>query len=134
MVFLFLIISGFGFSACSSEPTSIDSSQVNTSSVNAVAGDISGNPFGITKSDLKSKKNPNGIGDFVYVEETRFDGVERFLIWLVVNEQAHPLNSPSKETTPDLPWLREADETVLDSIGISPYQATEAIEIVFGEQ
>lgn len=76
----------------------------------AVARHLGGNELGIAATDLMTKKNPKGEGFFVYVPKTRFRGVERLVLWLVLDNSAYPLNGPSKNTTPNLPWPREADQ------------------------
>lgn len=103
--------------------------------IQAVADNLpSNNLLDIQVEDLKGMENPNGEGIFVYVEETRFSGVERFILWLVIDGIPYPVNGATKDVTPDLPWPREAAEGVWDRTGLSPYSATEAIEIVFGPQ
>ena len=89
------------------------------------------NSLGIGGAEFRTKPNPKGKGVFVYDPRTRFSGVERNLIWVVVRDQAHPLNGPSKMLTPSLKWPREADPVVWKSTGLDPFTATEAIKIVF---
>jgi len=91
------------------------------------------NKLSITASQLKSKQNPKGEGTFVYVSQTRFVGVERYLIWLTFDGQGYALNGPSKETTPQLPWPRDAAPDAWKRTNLDPYIATEAIKIVFGQ-
>ncbi len=103
--------------------------------VEVVAAHLSTNKLGIEASALKSRPNPNGEGTFVYVPETRFHGVERKVIWLVIDGQAYPLNGATKgSVTPGLPWPREAPEALWARTRLSPYMASEAIGIVFGAQ
>jgi len=108
-------------------------SSTTTPSIQVVAGAIGSNKLNITLSDLQEKPNPKGEGIFVYVPQTQFNGVERFVIWMVIDGQAYPLNGATKDVTPSLIWPREAPESVWQTTGISPYVATEAIEIVFGQ-
>ncbi len=61
---------------------------------------------------LRTKPNPRGQGTFVYHPTTRFVGVERHLLWLVLDGKAYALNGASKDITPTLPWPREAEDTV----------------------
>ena len=100
--------------------------------VDAVAKHLRGNRLGVAATDLMTKKNPKGEGHFVDVPKTRFRGVERPLLWFVLDGRAYPLNGPSKDTTPNLPWPREADQQTWANSGLNPYSASEAIEIVFG--
>lgn len=62
------------------------------------------NKLGVSRSDLEVIDNPKGDGYIVYVPETRFSGIERYLIWVVVDDKAYKTNSPSNMVTPDLPW------------------------------
>jgi len=83
--------------------------------------------------EFKTKINPTGEGVLVYDPRTRFNGIKRNLIWLVLNDTAYPLNGPSKMLTPHLKWPREVPEREWAKTGLSPFNATEAIEIVFGK-
>ncbi len=101
--------------------------------INTVAGNLKANKLKIEVKDLRSKDNPKGEGVFVYVPQTRFYGVKRNIIWLVIEGQAYPLNGPTKTLISSLAWPREAPEEVWDKTGLNPYTPTEAIEIVFGK-
>ena len=90
------------------------------------------NKLGVTGREFQTKANPKGQGTFVYDPRTRFAGVERNLIWLVVKGQAFALNGPTKTLTPSLKWPREADPALWKTTGLDAYMATEAIKIVFG--
>ena len=57
--------------------------------------------------EFKTKDNPIGKGVFVYDPRTRFYGVERYLIWYVINDKVYPLNGPSKMLTPNNKFPRE---------------------------
>lgn len=83
--------------------------------------------------DLRSMPNPKGRGTFVYCPRTDFGGVERLVIWLVLEGQAYPLNGATKgSVTPSISWPREATEAQWSTTGLDPYSASEAIRIVFG--
>ena len=102
--------------------------------VRLVSGSVESNKLNVTSSDLRAKKNPKGDGVFVYVPQTRFSGVERYVIWLVVDAKGYALNSPSKMVTPSLPWPRDADEATWNKTGINKFNgASEAIDILFGK-
>ena len=121
----------FAASACSSG--SGDSSGA-TAEILAVAQHLSGNKLGIKVEDLRSLPNPRGQGTFVYCPTTRFSGVERKVLWLVLNGQAFPLNGATKgSVTPSLPWPREVPEEEWGATGLDPYFPSEALKIVFGE-
>lgn len=103
------------------------------SAVLIVAQHLAGNKLGIAAEDLRSLPNPKGEGTFVYCPDTRFHGVERKVIWLVVEGQAYPLNGATKGTvTPSLLWPREAPEEQWRTTGLDPYSPAEALTIVFG--
>ena len=90
------------------------------------------NKLGVGGREFKTKPNPKGAGVFVFDPRTTFSGVKRNLIWLVIDDEAYPLNGPSKKLTPSLKWPREADPKTWKKTGLDPFMATEAIEIVFG--
>ena len=120
----------------SSPSTSAETSQQSSEEANAiklVSASIESNRLNVTANDLKAKKNPKGDGIFVYVPQTRYSGVERYVIWMVIDSKAYALNSPSKMVTPSLSWPRDADDTMWNKTGINTYNgASEAIEILFG--
>ena len=90
------------------------------------------NKLGVDSSDLREMANPKGDGAFVYVPQTRFYGVERYVLWMVIDGRAYPVNGATKNITPTLQWPREAPDDLWKRTGFSPFLATEAIEIVFG--
>jgi len=66
------------------------------------------NKLAVGGREFRVKRNPVGPGCLVYDPRTRFSGVERNLLWLVVDETtAYALNSPSKMVTPALKWPRD---------------------------
>ena len=98
-----------------------------------VTKNIGSNELGITTSSLRSKPNPLGEGTFVYVPKTRFNGVERKIIWIVIDDQVFPLNGATKGSlTPNLSWPREAPKNLWSRTGLDPYMASDAINLVFG--
>lgn len=108
-------------------PTSVPSS----TSTQIVSGFLGGNNLGIAPEDLAEKANPQGEGTFVYVPQSRFSGVERFLIWVVIDGQAYPLNGATKNITPSLVWPREALDATWEKTGVNRFAATESIDFVF---
>ncbi len=91
------------------------------------------NKLGVGGAEFRTKPNPKGKGVFVYDPRTKFHGAERRLIWLVLDEQAYPLNGPSKMLTPRLKWPREIDPKIWKTTGLDPYMATEALAIAFSD-
>jgi hypothetical protein len=92
------------------------------------------NKLGVGGAEFKTKNNTKGDGIFVFNPKTEFNGTKRYLIWLVIKDEAYPLNGPSKMITPDLKWPREANPDIWKKTGLDPYIATEAIEIVYGQK
>lgn len=90
------------------------------------------NKLGVRLDDLRVKDNPNGEGSIVYVERTNFFGLERYVVWMVVDSSAFALNSPSQMVTPSLPWPREAKDGVWEKTGIDKFSgASEVIKMIF---
>lgn len=74
-----------------------------------VISHVEPNKLRVGGREFRVKRNPHGDGAIVYDPRTRFDGVERNLVWWVPNDvTACAMNSPSKTVTPSLPWPREA--------------------------
>jgi hypothetical protein len=108
---------------------------LDTNAINLVSRAIEQNKLGVTGGDLRTKKNPKGEGTFVYVPQTRFSGVERYIIWMIIDSKAYALNSPSKMVTPSLPWPREGNDATWNKTGIDKFNgASEAIAIIFRNQ
>lgn len=82
---------------------------------------------------LDKKDNPKGEGALVYlpINVPWIKGGPA--VWLVLDEKGYPLNGPAKKITPTLPWPREAPVEEWKRTGLNPYIATEALEIVYGE-
>lgn len=105
--------------------------------IKAVSSHLSGpgNKLGVKAAGLQTKANPKGEGTFVYVAQTRFSGVKRYVVWLVLDGKPYPLNGATKgSVTPDLPWPREAKKEDWARTGLDPYVASEAIKIVYGDE
>ena len=97
-----------------------------------VAAVLPPNPLNVSADDLRALDNPKGAGVFVYVPQTRFDGVERYIVWMVVSWRLYPLNGATKNLTPDQPWPREAPAAVWSKTNLNPHTAAQtAIELLF---
>jgi len=73
-----------------------------------VITNVKPNNLGVGGAEFRVKRNPVGEGCFVYNPRTKFNGVERFLVWWVRNDTtAYALNSPSKMVTPELNFPQE---------------------------
>ena len=99
--------------------------------IGVVSRDLGINQLDIEASHLSEMPNPKGEGTFVYVPQTRHSDVERYVIWLVIEDRAFVLNGATKNITPSLPWPREAPDDLWQRTGLEKSQATEAIRIVF---
>ena len=55
------------------------------------------NDLNIIPSDLRARKNPMGKGAMVFVPKTRFRGVDRYMIWVVVGGRAYASQRTDKE-------------------------------------
>lgn len=74
-----------------------------------VISHVEPNELRVGGREFRVKRNPHGDGAIVYDPRTRFNGVERNLVWWVPNDvTACAMNSPSKDVTPLLQWPREA--------------------------
>ena len=113
-------------SACGSDQPS------GSNHVGVVNRDLGINQLGIEVSRLREIPNPKGEGTFVYIPQTRYSGLERYVIWLVIEDRAFALNGATKNITPSLPWPREAPDDLWQRTGLEKFSATEAIQIVFG--
>jgi hypothetical protein len=115
-------------------PSATRESSEEVNAVKIVSASVESNNLNVTSGDFRTRKNPKGDGVFVYVPRTRFFGVERYVIWMVIDSKAYALNGPSKMVTPSLPWPRDADEATWVKTGINKYNgASEAIDILFGK-
>lgn len=82
------------------------------------------NKLGVGGREFRVKRNPVGKGCFVYDPRTEFSGVKRNLVWWVLEEnKAYALNSPSKMVTPSLKWPRED--------GLDEHSTAEIVAYVF---
>ena len=69
---------------------------------------IGPNKLNVGGSRFRVKRNPTSLGGaFVYDPATEFQGVERYLVWWVPDDdpsilRAYPLNAPSQLVTPEL--------------------------------
>ena len=91
------------------------------------------NKLKVGGAEFKTMDNPKGEGVFVYDPRTKFYGTKRYLIWMVINDVAYPLNGPSKMVTPSLKWPRDANPGTWEKTGLDQFMSSDAIEIVFGE-
>jgi hypothetical protein len=91
------------------------------------------NKLGIRESDLQTMPNPKGAGTFVFSPKTQFFGVERLILWLVLDGKAYALNGTTKGLTPELPYPRDADGSAWAKTGLAQNDPSEALRIVFGK-
>ncbi len=87
-----------------------------------VIRNVEPNKLRVGGREFRVKRNPTGRGCFVYDPRTRFSGVERNLVWLVLGETtAYALNAPSKMVTPGLKWPREDGVTAPSTSEVVAY-------------
>lgn len=92
------------------------------------------NKLKVGGAEFKAIDNPKGEGFIVYDPRTEFSGVERYLLWVVIDDTAYALNGPSKMVTPGLKWPRDANPESWKKTGIDQYNgASEIIAVVFGK-
>jgi hypothetical protein len=100
--------------------------------IDLIASKMASTELDIAAHDLRARKNPTGKGTLVYVPRTQFHGVERHVIWIVVEGKAFALTAPAKMATPDLPMARDADDTTWTKTGIDKLNSErDAVKIVF---
>jgi hypothetical protein len=80
---------------------------------------------------FKYLENPVGEGIFIYEPETRFFGVERFFIWIYLNDNLYVLNGATRNVTPNIPVARDVPSEIWGLTNISPYSATDLIGFIF---
>ena len=85
----------------------------------------------LNPEDFKYLENPVGEGIFIYEPETRFFGVERFFIWVYLNNNIYVVNGATRGVTPNILVARDVPSEEWDSTNISPYSATDLIEYIF---
>lgn len=139
IIVLFILIGIFiGEGDSSNTLTSTSNQNTNTNqqfqnAINMVSPSLTGlSDLNIDTNDLEVIENPKGEGVFVYISQTRFSGVERSFIWVVIENKAYALNGATKDLTPNLEFPRDADDQVWQKTNLNKYSASEAIEIVFG--
>lgn len=129
-----VVLSLVGFFVTNDSTNSDDSTKnkQNASVIQTVGQNIKDNKLGISESQLLTKKNPKGEGTFVYSDRVIFSGRKRYIFWLVIDNQAFPVNGDTKGfVTPNLPYPRETPESLWTRTGLDPLNPSEAIYIVF---
>lgn len=92
----------------SDDAQTIEESLFHESARAFIISNIEPNKLRVEGREFRVKRNSVGEGCFVYDPRTRFDGVERLIVWWVPKEgTAYTLNSPSKMVTPGLKWPRD---------------------------
>ncbi|MDN3518313.1 hypothetical protein QWY84_11880 [Aquisalimonas lutea] len=94
-----------GFSAAysargSNTETGPDSaSESSEDPVAAVAHVLAGNRYGIEERHLRTRRNPYGVGTFVYIPKVQIAEYDRFFVWFVKSGQPVALNGPTISVT-----------------------------------
>lgn len=134
-IFLLFILIGIFSGRDNSSTTNIQSNQNFQDAINIISPKLTGLPdLDINSNDLQVIKNPIGEGIFVYVPQTEFYGVERFFLWIVIDNNAYAINGATKGLTPLLNFPRDANEEVWGKTGLDKYDASESVGIVFREE
>ena len=104
-------------------------------SISLVARAMTPNKLDVGENELLAKKNPTGEGTFVYVPRTQFEGVERQIIWIVVDGKAYAISGPAKMITPTLLTPADANDLNWAKTGLNKTSAEQdAAKIVFAEE
>lgn len=115
-------------------PPARDVVVVDADSIDVIAAAMKSNELEIDANDLRAKRNPTGAGTFVYAPQTRFNGVERRVIWIVIDGRPYAISGPAKMITPALASHTAAPELAWSSTGLSRTNAEDdAAKIVFAE-
>jgi len=133
---LFILIGIFsgGDNSSTNTQSNANTKQSFQDEINIVSPKLTGLPdLNINPDDLQAIKNPKGEGVFVYIPKTNFYSIERFFLWMVIDNNAYAINGATKDLTPTLNFPRDANEQVWGETNLNKYSASEAIEIVFGK-
>jgi len=108
--------------------TSLDQDVINT-----ISSELANNQteIDLDPSDFKYLENPVGEGIFIYEPKTNFFGVERFFIWLYLNNNIYVVNGATRDITPNFPIARDVPYEVWNSTKLSPYSALDLIGYIF---
>jgi len=85
----------------------------------------------LNPGDFKYLENPIGEGIFIYEPETRFFGVERFFIWVYLDNNIYVVNGATRGVTPNFPVARDVPYEVWKLTKLSPYPAVDLIGYIF---
>ena len=101
--------------------------------INIISSELAYNQteINLNPGDFKFLENPVGEGIFIYEPETRFFGVERFFIWVYLNNNIYVVNGATRDVTPNLPVARDVPYEVWKSTKLSPYSAVDLIGYIF---
>ena len=85
----------------------------------------------LNPEDFQYLENPIGEGIFIYEPETKFFGVERYFIWVYLNNNIYVVNGATRGVTPNILVARDVPAEVWDPTNLSSYSATKLIEYIF---
>ena len=105
---------------------------VGHSAINLVASKVMTHSMNVQSRDLKTSKNPNGDGVFVYTKKRDGRGIERKALWLVFEKEIFPLNSTAKELTPELKYPEELMPVDWQLTGLNLYSFHKPMQWIFG--
>ena len=80
-------------------------------------------------------ENPVGDGVFIYEPETRFFGVERYFVWVVLDNHIILINGATKNMTPNLPYSREVPSELWNRTNLNTSSTSQILGFLFrGEE
>ena len=101
--------------------------------INKISSDLAYNQTEIelNPGDFKYLENPVGEGIFIYEPETRFFGVERFFIWVYLDNNIYVVNGATRGVTPNFPVACDVPYEVWKLTKLSPYSAVDLIGYIY---
>ena len=80
-------------------------------------------------------ENTVGDGVFIYEPETRFFGVERYFVWVVLDNHIILINGATKNMTPNLPYSREVPSELWNRTNLNTSSTSQILGFLFrGEE
>jgi hypothetical protein len=87
----------------------------------------------ITCDLIKAVKNPVGEGIFLYVDQAIFSGVERYFMWIVIEDEIFVPNGTTKNITPDYPYSYLAPYEIWSLSKLKEHPAPDLIAYIFND-
>ena len=114
------------------KPNKVTLKDIYSAELEALDAALRGNKLGVQIEEAEVRENPTGAGAFIFLERTRFAGVERKILWFANKRISSPLNGASKGLTPTLKFPRELPTAFLEGTGHDPIGITSfGLDLVF---